>query len=281
MAASGNVMVISDPAKGHKLNYEDLEDRMKTFKLSPQWEGLVEYQSMAEAGFVYTGQEDIVFCFSCNIKLDRWSKDMEPLLRHKEENPTCPFMRQKLQAVKGERGKTKLVAAPSERIGINVPQLSSESNYGNPPVSELIVNNRYTQKKLSNHNLHVHTERDEFSSRHTSLPSQASTEEVQVVPLVHFMHVMQSGILSFAPDWTTVDHSNQQSHFPASEDRGVIYPPNFDVPAPSTLEDTLPVQSSEVTDHSAVLINLPSSIKKSIADCHPLAELHHVSLIHL
>ena len=160
--------------------------------------------------------------------------------------------------------------------------MAAPENYDYPPVSELIVNNRYkAQKKLSNvYNLHVQTEQDEFSSRRTSLPSQASTE-VQVVPLVHFMHVTQPGILSFAPDWTTVDHSNQPPRLPVPEDRGVIYPPNFDAPVPLTLEDTLPVQSSEVIDHSAVLINMPSSIKKSIADYHPLAELHHVSLIHL
>ena len=94
---------IADPAKGRKLNYEELEDRMKTFKLPPQWDGPVDYQSMAEAGFVYTGQEDLVYCFSCNIKLDRWSKDMEPLLRHKEESPTCSFMRQNYKQLKKEK----------------------------------------------------------------------------------------------------------------------------------------------------------------------------------
>ena len=98
------------PAKGPKLNYRNLEDRLKTFKLPPQWEGPVDYQLMAEAGFVYTGQEDLVYCFSCNIKLDRWSKDMEPLLRHKEESPTCSFMRQKLQAVKKGKYKPRTVS---------------------------------------------------------------------------------------------------------------------------------------------------------------------------
>ena len=122
---------VADPAKGRKLNYDELEDRMKTFKLPPQWEGPLDYQSMAEAGFVYTGQEDLVFCFHCNIKLDRWSKDMEPLLRHKEESPTCSFMRQRLQAVKGERGKTKSVVAPSKplnsRLTSSIGQLQSSS----------------------------------------------------------------------------------------------------------------------------------------------------------
>ena len=120
---------IADPAKGRKLNYEELEDRKKTFKLPPQWDGPVDYQSMAEAGFVYTGQEDLVYCFSCNIKLDRWSKDMEPLLRHKEESPICSFMRQKLQAVK--KGKTKSVVAPSKplnsRLTSSIGQLQPSS----------------------------------------------------------------------------------------------------------------------------------------------------------
>ena len=122
---------ITNPAKSRKLSYEKLQDRMKTFKLPPQWEGPLDYQSMAEAGFVYTGQEDLVFCFHCNIKLDRWSKDMEPLLRHKEESPTCSFMRQRLQAVKGERGKTKSVVAPSKplnpRLTSSIGQLQSSS----------------------------------------------------------------------------------------------------------------------------------------------------------
>ena len=126
-----SVRVVSDPAKGRKLNYEELEDRIKTFKLMPQWEGPVEYESMAEAGFVYTGQEDLVFCFRCNIKLDRWSKDIEPLLRHKEASPTCSYMRQKLQEVKGERGKTKSVVAPSKplnsRLTSSIGQLQSSS----------------------------------------------------------------------------------------------------------------------------------------------------------
>ena len=122
-------VLVADPAKGRKLNYEELEDRMKTFKLPPQWDGPVDYQSMAEAGFVYTGQEDLVCCFSCNVKLDRWSKDMEPLLRHKEESPTCSFMRQKLQAVK--KGKTKSVVAPSKplnsRLTSSIGELQSSS----------------------------------------------------------------------------------------------------------------------------------------------------------
>ena len=95
-------------------NYQFEEERIKSFVGWPLNEAHAE--QMAEAGFVYTGQEDLVYCFNCNIKLDRWSKHMEPLLRHKEESPTCSFMRQKLRAVRGEKGKTMSVVAPSKPL---------------------------------------------------------------------------------------------------------------------------------------------------------------------
>ena len=87
--------------------------------------------SMSEAGFVYTGQEDLVYCFSC-IKLDGWTKHMDPLLRHKEESPTCSFVRQQLQVIKGEKGKVKSVVAPSKPLNprqtASIGQLHSQSS---------------------------------------------------------------------------------------------------------------------------------------------------------
>ena len=95
---------------------EQLKDRTKTYTIHPPWKGPLEAQLMAEAGFVYAGQEDLVYCFSCNIKLDGWTKHMDPLLRHKEESPTCSFVRQQLQVIKGEKRKVKSVVAPSKPL---------------------------------------------------------------------------------------------------------------------------------------------------------------------
>ena len=110
-------------------NYQFEEERIKSFVGWPLNEAHAE--KMAEAGFVYTGQEDLVYCFSCNIKLDRWSKHVEPLLRHKEESPACSFMRQKLRAIEGEKGKTKSVVVPSKplnaRLTSSIGQLQSSS----------------------------------------------------------------------------------------------------------------------------------------------------------
>jgi len=129
MKLKGSVAV-ADPAKGSTLKFNELEDRIKSFTLPPQWEGPVNAHSMSEAGFVYTGQEDLVYCFSCNIKLDGWTKHMDPLLRHKEESPTCSFVRQQLQMIKGEKGKIKSVVVPSKLLNprqtASIGQLQSQ-----------------------------------------------------------------------------------------------------------------------------------------------------------
>jgi len=113
------------------LQYEQSENRCRTFQYEWKWKGPMDAHSMAEAGFVYTGQEDLVYCFSCNIKLDGWTKHMNPLRRHKEESPTCSFVRQQLQVIKEETGKVKSVVAPSKPLNprqtASIGQLQSPS----------------------------------------------------------------------------------------------------------------------------------------------------------
>ena len=267
---------------------------------------------------------------------------MEPLLRHKEESPTCSFMRQRSQAVKGERGKTKSVVAPSKPLnsrltssigqsqssslvtsksihtvvtGLNEPRLfyggsfdetgkskslvapskptnlnelplPCESNIDGGPVAEIVVGNGHRWQdpdfsKMDAINLPIQAEEDEFSTGPISPSSQPLTE-VMVVPLPHFMNVTQpGGILPFL-DWPTVDHSDRFfSSEVLSEDRGAIYPPNFDasvslLQSPSS-DDTIPVQSSEANEYSAVIISALVPMKTIIAGCHPLADLYKVS----
>ncbi|XP_065906481.1 baculoviral IAP repeat-containing protein 7-B-like isoform X2 [Dysidea avara] len=142
---SKSVAHFSDPSNGTKLKYDQMEDRSKTFTLPPPWEGPVNAHSMSEAGFVYTGQEDLVFCFSCNIKLDGWTKQMDPLLRHKEESPTCSFVRQQLQVIKGEKGKLKSVVAPSKPLNprqtasISQLQLQSSTLFSSRPIHTVVT----------------------------------------------------------------------------------------------------------------------------------------------
>jgi len=134
---------ISDPSSGSVLKYDQLGDRLKTFTLPPPWEGPVDPHSMSEAGFVYTGQEDLVYCFSCNIKLDGWTKHMDPLLRHKEESPTCSFVRQQLQVIKGEKGKNKLVVVHSKplnpRLTKSISQLRASTSFDGKSVHTVVT----------------------------------------------------------------------------------------------------------------------------------------------
>ena len=231
--------------------------------------------SMTGSGFVIIGQEDLV-CHNI-IKVDRWS---EPLLRHKEETST----HHELQAIEG--GK---VVVPSKPLEASEEQLSYEGN-SSCGVSVLVVGNGCKRegeqdnklcKITSSVNLPVQAQHGEFSTRHP-LP-QPSTEEAQVVPLPHFMNVTgRSRILSF-PDCTAIDYG-QQSQFPNDpnfEDKGVICPPDFDVPAPSPSDvqtPSVPIQSSEAVDHSAVLINQP--MKTSFVD-RDLADVHEVNITEL
>lgn len=98
---------------------------MMTLKLSSQWQGSVEYQSMA--GLVYTGEEDLVFCYS---KLDR-----QPLLSHKEESTTYSFTGKRLRAVKGEGVKTK---SPSKSLNPELTSSIGQLISCNPIVSKSI-----------------------------------------------------------------------------------------------------------------------------------------------
>ena len=214
--------------------------------------------AITEFGFVYTGQEDLVH--HNIIKLNRWS---EPLLRHKEEeSPT----QHELRAIEGGREKSVVVLSkPLEATGLNEGQ-SSNSDSG---VSVLVVGAEYKKKASKtttssvNYNLPVQAQHGGFSTRRHPLPQPSTEDEAQLVPLPHFMNVMRrSEILSF-PDSTAIDY-DQQLQFPSDanfEDKGSICPPDFDVPVSSSSDDeqtpSVPVQSSEAVDHSAILINQP------------------------
>ena len=149
----------------------NVECRLKSFT---PWEGPVDAHSMSEAGFVYTGQEDLVYCFSCNIQLDGWTKQMDPLLRHKEESPTCSFVRQQLQGVKS-------VVAPSN------PQIMSnivQSNCCHQP--ELPLPNKRRE--------------DDCSGPVMRINYQSEVERIRTFvgwPLEHLVHAEQLARVGF------------------------------------------------------------------------------------
>lgn len=37
---------------------------------------------LAQAGFYYTGQSDVIVCFMCNLKVNQWDREDKPWAEH-------------------------------------------------------------------------------------------------------------------------------------------------------------------------------------------------------
>ncbi|XP_037657030.1 baculoviral IAP repeat-containing protein 1 isoform X2 [Choloepus didactylus] len=79
----------SDYCNGNIFVNEKL--RLDSFKNWPQ-ESPVGAAALAKAGFVYTGVEDIVQCFSCEGCLNKWVEGDDPLKGHTKYFPNCQFL---------------------------------------------------------------------------------------------------------------------------------------------------------------------------------------------
>ncbi|XP_006862912.1 PREDICTED: E3 ubiquitin-protein ligase XIAP-like [Chrysochloris asiatica] len=66
-------------------------DRLKTFANFPS-SSPVSASTLARAGFLYTGERDIVRCFSCNATVDRWQYGDSAIGRHGKASPSCKFI---------------------------------------------------------------------------------------------------------------------------------------------------------------------------------------------
>ncbi|XP_021365102.1 uncharacterized protein LOC110457936 isoform X2 [Mizuhopecten yessoensis] len=53
----------------------------------------VDIDYLVKAGFFYTGEEDIVRCFYCDIGLAEWNPDDDPWVEHARHSPECPYLR--------------------------------------------------------------------------------------------------------------------------------------------------------------------------------------------
>ena len=73
--------------------YQVYENRLNTF-IDRSWP-ISLYQNevtLAEAGFFYSGNGDIVICAFCGIHLYRWLPKDDPLTEHKKFNNICKFV---------------------------------------------------------------------------------------------------------------------------------------------------------------------------------------------
>ncbi|NXX84361.1 XIAP ligase, partial [Urocolius indicus] len=65
--------------------------RLRTFVGFPL-DCLVSVSTLAQAGFVYTGERDKVKCFSCFVTIEGWAPGDSAFERHKNLSPNCKFI---------------------------------------------------------------------------------------------------------------------------------------------------------------------------------------------
>ena len=195
-------------------NYRSEVKRQKSF-MGRALNGITA-EKLARAGYFYTGEEDEVQCFKCGVTCNKWRQGDDPFTVHQQCNPFCPFLQE----------------------------------FAKPPDSQMVLSSNVTaptcQKRMS---LPVQT--DEKDIAYTS--DHQLYREMTLWRL-HSSVDVQSMVLSFPPN-STVDHN--PIHGLAFEDNGAVHSPSCDLtippqhPSPAQLP---PVQSTQATDHSAVLV---------------------------
>ena len=71
---------------------------LETYTRNPPWPHSdihrLRPEIMVNAGFIYTGKEDIVKCQTCFLEVGKWLEKtaLEPLVVHRREQPLCPFV---------------------------------------------------------------------------------------------------------------------------------------------------------------------------------------------
>ncbi|XP_067656461.1 inhibitor of apoptosis protein-like [Haliotis asinina] len=76
---------------GHSPNGEKYSDRLRSFNSWPV-QMKQSPKAMAEAGFIYTGKSDKVYCFKCKLRASRWTPEDDPLSEHLRLSPHCGYI---------------------------------------------------------------------------------------------------------------------------------------------------------------------------------------------
>ncbi|NP_001296622.1 E3 ubiquitin-protein ligase XIAP-like [Hydra vulgaris] len=101
------------------IDYSIYLHRLNTYAINMWPKSAPEFvKYLAEAGFVFTGKNDLVYCFECKIELSGWLEDHNPIQRHKDVNSNCPFIIQ--------QSKKKLVNDDKNDDKLYNPNMKSE-----------------------------------------------------------------------------------------------------------------------------------------------------------
>ena len=100
-------------------DYEKYEERLRSFNEKPWPADSVFYiKDLVEAGFVYTGERDLVFCFKCGVMESNWEDHEIPRDRHFLSNKYCPFLAKFNRDVDLDISKTMKSIEDFEREGL-------------------------------------------------------------------------------------------------------------------------------------------------------------------
>lgn len=150
---------------------EKYENRLETFQSWPS-ESPAFIKDLVEAGFVYTGQDDIVFCCRCKKVFADWKDGESPLQRHKSENGSCSYLLDRetflqsgqmpshvFRPCPGESFESSTATGPGPEASIRQTQTLEEANaYQNTNPNILFVNNS---------TLHINLDEDDMEIRRT------------------------------------------------------------------------------------------------------------------
>lgn len=76
-------------------SFSSFNDRIVTFN---SWTNSFSAQKLADAGFVYTGIDDKVFCFTCYVGFYAWKSNDDAFFEHAKLSPNCNYVK----FIKGE-----------------------------------------------------------------------------------------------------------------------------------------------------------------------------------
>ncbi|MCK5894124.1 MAG: hypothetical protein KAG53_06855 [Endozoicomonadaceae bacterium] len=76
-----------------RIEYNDFSDRERSF-VEGAWlsDGKPKRSDLAGAGFFYTGNKDVVYCFFCGGDLNEWKPDDNPYADHRDHYSHCGYI---------------------------------------------------------------------------------------------------------------------------------------------------------------------------------------------
>ena len=70
--------------------YKGIGTRLQTFKNWPK--AFISPEQLAEDGFVYTGNSDLVQCVFCKAEIEGWEEGDSLTKEHREQSPGCKLV---------------------------------------------------------------------------------------------------------------------------------------------------------------------------------------------